>query len=54
MSKYSSSKEEKVEILKFYQESKFSLNEVAELYKVHRDIINDWQNNYLLFGESCN
>ncbi|ATP39980.1 hypothetical protein CSE16_07915 [Solibacillus sp. R5-41] len=51
MSKYSFSKEEKLEIITFYHESQFSLNEVAELYKVHRNTIKDWQNNYWHFGE---
>lgn len=50
MHKYSFSKEEKLEIIMFYQESQFSLNEVAELDKVHRDTIKDWQNNYWYFG----
>ncbi|MGN4123480.1 IS3 family transposase [Lysinibacillus sphaericus] len=45
------SKEEKLEILKFYHTGQFTLNEVAELYKVHRDTIKDWQNDYRYFGE---
>lgn len=51
MRKYSFSKEEKLEIRnpKSYPESLFSLNEVADLYKVHRDTIKGWQNNYLFF-----
>ncbi len=51
MRKYSFSKEEKLEILNFYENSHFTLNEVAELYKVDSRIIKDWQNNYLFFGE---
>ncbi|WP_342443303.1 IS3 family transposase [Lysinibacillus sp. FSL K6-0057] len=51
MRKYSFSKEEKLEILNFYENSHFTLNEVAELYKVDSRTIKDWQNNYLFFGE---
>ncbi|WP_341302171.1 IS3 family transposase [Lysinibacillus sp. FSL H8-0500] len=51
MRKYSFSKEEKLEILNFYENSQFTLNEVAELYKVDSRTIKDWQNNYLFFGE---
>jgi len=51
MKKYSHSKEEKLEILNFYNNSHFTLNEVSELYKVNTRTIKDWQNNYLFFGE---
>lgn len=51
MRKYSFSKEEKLEILNFYENSHFTLNEVAELYQVDSRTIKDWQNNYLFFGE---
>lgn len=45
------SKEEKFEILNFYNNSYLTLNEVAELYKVDPRTIKDWQNNYRFFGE---
>lgn len=51
MSKYFFSKEEKLAIIKFYQEERYTLNEVAKIFNVHRDTIKDWQNNYLYFGE---
>ena len=51
MSKYSFSKEEKLEIIKFYHEESYTLNEVARIFNVHRDTIKDWQNDYLYFGE---
>ncbi len=52
MRKYSFSKEVKLEILNFYEKRHFTLNEVAELYKVDSRTIKDWQNNYLFFGEN--
>ena len=51
MSKYFFSKEEKLAIIKFYQEEPYTLNEVAEIFNVHRDTIRDWQKDYLHFGE---
>lgn len=51
MSKYSFSKEEKLEIIKFYHEECYTLNEVAKIFNIHRDTIKDWQNDYLHFGE---
>lgn len=51
MRKYSFSKEEKLEIINFYENSQFTLNEVATLYKVDSRTIKDWQSNYLFFGE---
>ncbi|MEK4173313.1 helix-turn-helix domain-containing protein [Lysinibacillus sp. FSL L8-0312] len=42
MRNYSFSKEEKLEILNFYENSQFTLNEVAELYKVDSRTIKDW------------
>ncbi len=41
----------KMEILNFYNNSHFTLNEVAELYKVDSRTIKDWQSNYRFFGE---
>ncbi|MDW7615818.1 helix-turn-helix domain-containing protein [Peribacillus simplex] len=52
MRKYSFSKEEKLEILNFYENSQFTLNEVAELYKVDSRTIKDWQNRYISFYNS--
>jgi transposase len=51
MSKYGFSKEEKLAIIKFYHEERYSLNEVAKMFNVHRDTIKDWQNDYRYFGE---
>jgi transposase len=51
MSKYSFSKEEKLAIIKFYHEERYTLNEVAKMFNVHRDTIKDWQNDYRYFGE---
>lgn len=51
MKKYHFSKEEKLEILNFYNNSYFTLNEVARLYKVDSRTIKDWQSNYHFFGE---
>ncbi|BDH63793.1 helix-turn-helix domain-containing protein [Ureibacillus massiliensis] len=39
MSKFFFSKEEKLEIIKFYHEGRYTLNEVAEIFNVHRDTI---------------
>jgi len=51
MSKYSFSKEEKLAIIKFYQDEPYSLSEVAKIFNVHQETIIDWQNNYRHFGE---
>ena len=51
MSKYSFTKEEKLTIIKFYQEESYSLNEVGKIFNVHPDTIKDWQNDYIYFGE---
>lgn len=51
MSNYVFSKEEKLRIIQFYHEENYTLNEVAKIFKVHRDTIKDWQNDYFHFGE---
>ena len=51
MSKHVFSKEEKLAIIKFYHEEPYTLNEVANIFNVHRDTIKDWQNDYFHFGE---
>ncbi|WP_419096463.1 IS3 family transposase [Ureibacillus endophyticus] len=45
------SKDEKLRIIKFYHEENYTLNEVAQIFNVHRDTIKDWQNDYFHFGE---
>ena len=40
MSKYSFTKEVKLEILKFYQEESYSLSNVGKIFNVHPDTIN--------------
>ena len=51
MSKYCFTKEEKLGIIKFYQEESYSLSEVGKIFNVHPDTIKDWQNDYIYFGE---
>ena len=51
MSKYCFTKEEKLTIIKFYQEEPHSLIKVGEIFNVHPDTIKDWLNDYNYFGE---
>lgn len=51
MRKYSFSKEEKLEILNFYENNHFTISEVSELYDVDSRTIKDWQSNYRFSGE---